>query len=324
MSSFVEKAREMYAACSTQRAARIFGIAWIVLILFTVFATTGFLCQNRNQNVDDAFRRMEGRAHRNSIPLAFTSSGIAFTFSKRRFENSYTSLHHINSQGTDIEHLTRGEREAHLHYDYYPASSPEGDRVVYATSRYWDAWSGGIRADCRRNFDLEIISLNESGRIRLTDECSHEYSPSWSASGKRIAFAKYDESIFNWAIFTMDNEGKDLQSVTTSEKVTKIEKDSQDTPILYLTYSLTAGPIWSPNEQQLVFVVRETGTLAPSESPWESIDRDVLYIVNKDGTGLSRVFAGELHGRVLGNPAWSPSGKELAIVYATPSSPSGN
>jgi Tol biopolymer transport system component/DNA-binding winged helix-turn-helix (wHTH) protein len=61
----------------------------------------------------------------------------------------------------------------------YPALSPEGTQIVYAT-----------RANAYGARDLYLRNVNEGTPVQLTSDASDEYGAAWSPDGGRIAFAR--------------------------------------------------------------------------------------------------------------------------------------
>ncbi len=61
----------------------------------------------------------------------------------------------------------------------YPALSPEGTQIVYAT-----------RSNAYGARDLYLRNVNEGTPVQLTSDASDEYGAAWSPDGSRIAFAR--------------------------------------------------------------------------------------------------------------------------------------
>jgi len=66
-----------------------------------------------------------------------------------------------------------------LEQETYPALSPEGTQIVYAT-----------RSNAYGARDLFLRNVNEGTPVQLTSDPSDEYGAAWSPDGSRIAFAR--------------------------------------------------------------------------------------------------------------------------------------
>ena len=103
---------------------------------------------------------------------------------------------------------------------------------------------------------------------RLTDNLSHEWSPSWSPDGERIAFVSRREE--NFDIYMMDADGGNQRRRTRNP--------AED-----------LHPSWSPDSKRIVFVSDRDG----------SYD---IYTMNADGARqVRRLTKG---GSENTDPAW--------------------
>jgi hypothetical protein len=88
-----------------------------------------------------------------------------------------------------------------------PAWSPDGTRVVFATSR--DRNGETCFHECSPNNELYMVNADGSGERRLTTTEGDEQEPAWSPDGTRIAFASdrhYPDSRAK-EIWVMDADG---------------------------------------------------------------------------------------------------------------------
>lgn len=76
----------------------------------------------------------------------------------------------INADGTGYRQLTDTPDNS-----YYPAISPDGNEIVFATNKY-------------DNFDLYMNLRGSSDLVQLTDNIGNLFSPSFSPDGKQIVF----------------------------------------------------------------------------------------------------------------------------------------
>ena len=142
---------------------------------------------------------------------------------------------------------------------------------------------------------IQIYTTNAAGthRHRLTSSRKlSSYSPSYSPSGKRIAFVRASEQSDLW---TMNANGGHLRRLTWTKRIDE-------------TY-----PAWSLDGKQIAFAVvspngeaRRAGVVGPAVGIW---------VVGTDGHGLRRITSG-----VDTNPSWSPDGSQIAFDRFDPDS----
>lgn len=206
-----------------------------------------------------------------------------------------------------LTRLTNGEWD-----DCYPALSPDGTRLAFASHRngYWEIY---------------VLDLAGGSIQRLTNTPSYDSRPSWSPDGKWIAY----ESLVN------DNLEIMLQSV-----------DDPEQTVLQLTTdaALDYSPAWAPSGREIAFVSNRSGsediwlaslddsnsrfsnlTATPDQqeknpvwSPsglqlaWTNFDGQVTAVWTDDFINLpKRIGEGSL-------AAYNPAGSQLAAVLATP------
>jgi TolB protein len=99
----------------------------------------------------------------------------------------------VNRQGADKKIIAQGG----LNKD--PAVSPDGKKVVFASSRDGE-------------YDLYVISVDGSGLKRILKSPGLEARPSWSPDGKRIVFTSNRDG--NYEIYVCDADGAELKRVT--------------------------------------------------------------------------------------------------------------
>jgi Tol biopolymer transport system component len=151
--------------------------------------------------------------------------------------------------------------------------------------------------------------------------------PEWSPDGSRVAFTGTDAGIV-----IIDVDGTDARRLTTGSlprwspdggKIAFVTcnpdtiEDDGPFPMCEMTFSVIdvdgsgerrlggAGvavtikpPAWSPDGSKIAFIAGEGG------------DRAVLYVVNRDGSGTTRLTQ---LGTVRTGVDWSPDGQQLAI-----------
>lgn len=216
----------------------------------------------------------------------------------------------VNRDGSKRRKLARGAS---------PAFSPSGKLVAGA--------GGRRRGIVLRRVDGSFVE-------RLTHGKDGE--PAWSPSGRRIAFTRglgseFYEYRFESAedIYTVDRDGskpallvaggEDPAWSSRGEIAFVLSDDPDDRqeiresrPPGISVISSRGGPVrtlaadgfnpdWSPSGERLAFV-RFGSTFQPHNK---------LFVVNRDGSGLRRVYRGP--GNLL-SPTWSPDGRTIAFL----------
>lgn len=184
-----------------------------------------------------------------------------------------------------------------------PSSTPAPGRLAFVSNR-----TGST--------EIYVMRLDGSQQIGLTNNPTMlDEFPTWSPDGQRLAFGSSNaaerRTAANTTLLSVDVQGGDTATLTTQADQPAWSPDGQSIVIagvdnhLFVidvetgeSTQLTQGrgfrPAWSPDGQQVVFD-----------------DNSDLYIINRDGSGLSR-----LTGSVADEtqPAWSPDGQLIAFV----------
>lgn len=119
---------------------------------------------------------------------------------------------------------------------------------------------------------------------RLTENEGLNTSPTWSPSGKQIAFAS-DRNTRENDIYVMNADGSGQSDIAAL--------DGDD----------SHSPSWSPSGARIVFV-RDLNDAAGED----------LYVVNADGSDAHRIVTAPGFDN---SPAWSPDGKLIAYAHGT-------
>ncbi|HEX6789076.1 MAG TPA: S8 family serine peptidase, partial [Gaiellaceae bacterium] len=182
---------------------------------------------------------------------------------------------------------------------------PSGTRIALSSNSIWGVNSDGSGAHL----------------IAPAPACCSYSRPSWNPNGTKLAFGRGGQVPFG--IETVNADGSNLTMITTTSNVPEGVSWSPDGTKLAFGYTsgggihvvnadgsggisdISAGndlePAWSPDSTKIAFV-RSTG------GPYD------LYVMNADGTGVTRLTTSGLGGTFpsIGSPAWSPDGTKIA------------
>ena len=147
--------------------------------------------------------------------------------------------------------------------------------------------------------DTDIWTMSPNGRhqVNLTnDPSAPQWSPKWSADGRRIVFTSNrataaDPAPGDLEIFVMDADGSHKRQLTFNSF------DDLD-------------PAWSPDGHRVVF-----------DRFFADFDAD-LFTIRANGTGERNVTASP--GVMDRAPAWSPDGREIAFSTGGDAPDAGN
>jgi len=151
-----------------------------------------------------------------------------------------------------------------------------GSKLVFVSERH------SPPADPRVFTFLEIYASNGDGTdpVRLTNNSSQEFFPTWSPNGKEIVFDS--------------NQG----FAPANQKTLYIMRDdgTQQRP---LTRGSSAS--WSPNGKQLAF--HDAGVLIPADSD--------IFVIDADGSGRTNLTRSS---GVNTDADWSPDGRKILFT----------
>jgi TolB protein len=207
-----------------------------------------------------------------------------------------------NPDGTGRRNLTRDAAE-----DADPALSPDGRRVVYASTPARCQGSG-----CQR--DLYVIGRDGRDRRRLTRTPQDEFTPDWSPDGTRIAYTHSGEGDSGIWVMRTDGSG---QRQLTDDPAFAPDWAPDSNRLLYLRSARSGG---NPR----LYVINADGTgrqrignaqvwgrsarWSPDGTRIALSMRDAIWVVNADGSGLRRIR------QSASDPFWTPDGRHLMFT----------
>jgi Tol biopolymer transport system component len=186
-------------------------------------------------------------------------------------------LYTVLPDGRDLRQLSEVHAE-------YPSWSPDGSMVAFddgsiVAYRDWSNAQGHIH----------IVNADGSGLRQVTAGQGAEFTPTWSPDGSHLAYTGTGRVGLPPGIFVLDLATGDMRAVTSNPYAGYLDKE----------------PDYSPDGSRIVFV-RDRQLLEAGGST----DREALFVVNVDGTGLRRLTP---WATAVGTPSWSPDGATIVF-----------
>lgn len=190
-----------------------------------------------------------------------------------------------NPDGTDIVRLTDADG-----YDAEGTVSPEGDKIVFTSTR---------------DGDLEIYTMNIDGsdQTRLTFEKGYDGGPFFSPDGEWIVYRAGHPTVPEDIATYDDLIARDLVMPDDLE-IWIMRADGSEKQQLTSYGGANWAPFFHPSGERIIFA-----SDMDNENP--RVPNFELYIINIDGTGLERLTFDEAFD---GFPIFSPDGSKLLFA----------
>ena len=191
-----------------------------------------------------------------------------------RGEASATDIYVVREDGTRLRRLTTSRGA-----DYSPIWSPDGERILFVSSR---------------DGDDELFVMDAAGKNvrQLTRNRQRDLTPQWSPDGRLIAFASDRGRAGEPEIWVMRADG------TNARRLVKTVNHPTWQDLQY-------SPVWSRDGKRLIF------SMAASDSNPE------LYLVDIEGKSLKRLTKTDGSSDVFGDdtmPDWAEDGTTVLFV----------
>jgi len=205
-------------------------------------------------------------------PTPMGSGTGRLAFSDDSFGSGTAYIYSVNIDGTGLTQLTT------TGYDWDPAWSPDGRRIVFISKRAFDPQNPKKIV----NDEIYVMDADGSNQTRLSSCLASCWSPVWSPDGKHIV---YNSNLSgHWEIYVMNSDG------------------SGQTRLIFSVGNGSFGPSWSPDGTQIAYAASTYGG-----------NELQIFVMNADGS--NRIQLTNNPGWNY-SPSWSPDGRRIAYFYA--------
>jgi Tol biopolymer transport system component len=205
---------------------------------------------------------------------------IAFMHREEKLNHE---IYVINADGSGLTNLTN-----HPATDECPSWSPDGTKVAFSSRR-------------DKNGEIYVINADGSGLTNLTNHPATDECPSWSPDGTKIMFRSTRGGLID------SHYGSKLSQVYVMNADGSNPINLNLVPISVVD----AYPQWSPDGTKIAVSLPRVGAKSFKISSEESDWYTDIYVVNADGSNLTRLTN---HPSVNNDLQWSPDGRKIAFV----------
>lgn len=224
----------------------------------------------------------------------------------------------MNPDGSEQVNLTKNRAD-----DLFPAWSPTGEQILFVSDR------DGIR-------DLYLMDADGRNVEKVFKQTARRENPTWAPDAKQIAYER-DGFIYIATIGKQTEElvadgfdpawspdGREIALTLNpfgSHRLVllNIHTGRQRQVLPQGVSAWQAEPAWTVTSDKLSFSWNKNPLPVPPDAkpgkpfrvPQEWLDRETIYIMNRDGTDVRQIV--KEAGPKARNPVWSPRGDE--IVY---------
>ena len=212
----------------------------------------------------------------------------------------------MNPDGSQAVNLTRNGAA-----DNFPTWSPTGEQILFVSDR------DGMR-------DLYLMDADGSNVRRVFKKIAERGYPTWAPDGKQIAYQRGDiiyiatlgkqteEHLVSGFHPAWSPDGTEIvfaSDVFGSHRLTviNIRTGRQKKLLPENARAWQQWPAWSPRGDRIAF--SWLNHVLPHGFIHDLVDKETIYIVNRDGTGLERIV--DETGPKANYPVWSPDGNKL-------------
>lgn len=146
-----------------------------------------------------------------------TPDGETVVFAAGTSQPLIREMYTVGIDGSNQKQLT--DRRVNL--SWQPAISPDGQKIAYVVEKQGKS-------------DLQVMNLDGTGNVNLTDTNKGYWYPSWSADGKTISTTSRDTERGNLEVVTVASDG------TSKSQVTRLGSNVDN-------------PVFSPTGSHIVF-----------------------------------------------------------------------
>ena len=140
--------------------------------------------------------------------------------------------------------------------------------------------------------EIYVINADGSGLIKLANNITPKYEPSWSPDGKKIAFGTNDNE--SASLYVMNADGSNPVKLIDTNDISTYDSATSD-------WRFEVSPLWSPDGTRIAFEVSYYIGCCSSNG--------YIHLVNADGSGLVGSTAIPIWERFT----WSPDSKKITL-----------